>query len=98
MAIDKHEKVDAGSIGKDNCCDLGKFLHGAGKAQLGALPSYALCVAKHAEFHREAGRVAQVINDGKYAEADKLLDGKTYAAASFAVVTAIGTMKREGKL
>jgi len=33
MAIAKQEQLDAVTIGTDNACALGKWLHGAAKAQ-----------------------------------------------------------------
>ena len=96
MAITKREQLDAVTIGKDNCCALGKWLHGEGKPQIGKYKSYVDCVTRHATFHREAGAVAQAINKGDYAKADAMLEGGTaYAAASSAVLAAIGALKKE---
>jgi len=37
-AISKHETMDADTISKDNCCELGKWLHGESQANSGNLP------------------------------------------------------------
>lgn len=99
MAIAKKEQLDAATIGTDNACALGKWLHGAAKSQYGTLRSYADCVARHAAFHREAGAVARSINARDYAKAEAMLGGGTpYAAASSAVGSAILGLKKEAAL
>ena len=98
-AISKQEILDAGSISKDNCCELGKWLHGDGPASFGRLASFKECLAQHAAFHVEAGKVATAINAKNYPEATAMLNGGTsYAAASAAVHTAIMSLKKEAGL
>lgn len=94
--ISKHETLDAATISKDNCCELGKWLHGEGKAKFGGLTSHAQCVSKHAAFHVEAGKVAKTINDKKYTEAEAMLGvGTPFATASSEMGTAIIKLKKE---
>ncbi|MCC7184433.1 MAG: CZB domain-containing protein [Rhodocyclaceae bacterium] len=98
-AIARKEKMDVATITRDNCCELGTWLHGAAKATLGSKASYSQCLHKHATFHVEAGKVAQAINDGQYAKAESMLDaGTPYAAASSAVGVAIMALKKESGL
>jgi len=98
-AISNKEKLDASTISKDNCCELGKWLHGDAKAKFGSLSSYSICMAKHAAFHVEAGKVASTINAGKFAEAEAMLGSATpYNAASSAVGVAIMGLKKEAAL
>lgn len=98
-AISKKETMDAGTISKDNCCELGKWLHGEAKAKFGSLQSHSACVAKHAAFHVEAGKVAQAINAKKYVEAEAMLNaGTPYAASSSSVGVAILQLKKEAQL
>lgn len=95
-AIAKIEVLDAATIAKDNCCDLGKWLYGDGKAQFGKLASHADCVAKHKTFHVEAGKVAAAINAKQYTEAEGMIgSGTPYALASNAAVGAILRLKKE---
>ncbi|MBR7782681.1 CZB domain-containing protein [Undibacterium luofuense] len=95
-AITAKEQLDADTIAKDNCCDLGKWLHGESRTKIGGLASYKDCVSRHANFHVEAGKVAKLINKGAYSEAEKALDaGTSYATASSAVSLAIGKLKKE---
>jgi methyl-accepting chemotaxis protein len=98
-AISKQEQMDAATIAKDNCCDLGKWLHGEAKTSFSRLASYAECVKKHAAFHVEAGKVATAINAKKYAEAEAMIGGGTiYAQASSAFGVATMQFKKETKL
>jgi hypothetical protein len=95
-AIAKKETVDAASLGRDNCCPLGKWLHGEGQSLHGRLQSFKDCKARHAEFHAAAGRIAQDINAQRYAEAEKQLgNGTPYATASGATAAAIIRLKKE---
>jgi hypothetical protein len=98
-AIAKCEAVDAATISADNCCDLGRWLHGHGKLQYGESPVFGDLVAKHAAFHKEAGRVAQAINARQYDRASAMLEvGTPFATASATVIAAItalsGDMRR----
>lgn len=96
MAIAKKETLDAATIRVDNACALGKWLHGEGKTTHGKLKPFGDCVAKHAAFHKAAASVADAINRGDYAAAEKMLDGGTpYAQASSAVGAAILALKKE---
>lgn len=98
-AISKQEQMDAATLAKDNCCDLGKWLHGEAKTSFSRLASHAECIKKHASFHVEAGKVATAINAKKYAEAEAMIAGGTsYAQASSAVGVAIMRLKKEAKL
>jgi Chemoreceptor zinc-binding domain len=95
-AIVKKEKLDAEAICTDDKCDLGKWLHGPAKSQLKASANYQACVKKHAEFHKEAGKVAKLINGEKFTDAETALGGTTsYGAASNSVIMAIQALKRE---
>ncbi len=95
-AMKMKEKMDAANIGKDNCCELGKWLYGPGKSEFGRLPSFITCVDTHKGFHTEAGKVAALINDGKYTEADKLLGaGSAYSQISSQIGGILIKLKHE---
>jgi len=99
MAISKQETLDAATISQDNCCALGKWLHGEAKGKYNNLASYKDVVTRHAGFHREAGAVARAINAMDYAKAEAMLNGGTpYAAASSSVISAILGLKKEAAL
>jgi len=98
-AISKHETMDAATIAKDNCCELGKWLHGEAMTKYRNLHSLADCIAQHAAFHIEAGKVAQSINAKKYTEAENMMAGGTsYATVSNLVAGAIMHLKKEARL
>ncbi|MDP1640560.1 MAG: CZB domain-containing protein [Phenylobacterium sp.] len=95
-AIETGDTLDAASIQADNCCELGRWLHGDAKRLLGTRPAYQESLQRHAEFHREAGRVAEVINRRQADQARAMLEsGGAYAAASSAVGLALTRLKRE---
>jgi hypothetical protein len=97
-AISNQEKLDADTIARDNCCDLGRWLSTEAKAAHGLKAEYQALVSKHHMFHREAGKVAQMINARQYAEATKALEaGSNYASASSAVGVAIKAMQKVSK-
>lgn len=99
MAIQNQANMDAATISKDNCCEIGKWLYGAGKKAHGHLPSFQAVVREHAAFHKVAGAVAGVVNAKKYAEAEKLIgSGSEFAKQSSAVGVAITRLKVDAKL
>ncbi len=98
LAIASQSRPDAATIGRDDRCSLGQWLHGVARTKYGHLASYHECLGAHALFHREAGRVAQVIIGRRYAQAEELLMGPSYAAASGRVVFAINKLKGDTTL
>ncbi len=98
-AISNDESMDVATISKDNCCEVGKWLHGEAKTRFGNLSGFRECVPKHAAFHVEAGKVASAINSKKHAEAEAMLgSGTSYASASSAVGVALMRLKKEAGL
>ena len=98
FAILAKDTLDAEMISKDDCCELGKWLFGAGKSELGSLVNYADCVVKHKTFHIEAGKVAAAINAKKYAEAGAMIaPGAPYSMASNMTVFAIAQLREESR-
>ncbi len=95
MAIQNKATLDATEVSADNCCMLGKWLHGDARANFGGKGEYSDCMAKHAAFHTAAGAVARKINSGEYDAATAMLGpGTPYTAASSEVGTAINRLKR----
>lgn len=98
-AISRQETVDADTVAKDNCCDLGKWLYGEAKTKYSNLSSYKDCVARHTSFHSEAGKVATLINRKKFTEAEVALGvGSKYLSASSDVAVAIMRLKKEANI
>jgi hypothetical protein len=92
-AINGTQTVDPTAVAKDSLCDLGKWIHGDGCAHNSRSEFQAL-KTRHAEFHVCAGKIAQMVKDGKKMDAEKALDGPEFAGASTKVVAAIGALKK----
>lgn len=95
-ALHNDETMDAAAISKDNNCEFGKWLHGEAQALFGKCVSHAKCVADHAAFHVEAGKVAATINAKKKDEAERMLaTGSAYDQVSRRVGVSIVELKNE---
>ncbi len=93
-AMAHHEQLDSATIAKDNCCQLGQWLYGQGKAKFGAKPEFRSLVDLHKVFHAEAAKISELINQKRYAEATHALENGTgYATASAEVRNAIVALK-----
>jgi methyl-accepting chemotaxis protein len=93
-AMTSSEPLDVATISKDNCCEVGKWLHGEAKALYGHLENHGKCLSAHAAFHAEAGKVAAVINAKKNVEAERMLaPGTPYHEASKKVGVAMIELK-----
>ncbi len=98
-AIAGKERLDASSIAKDNCCQLGQWLYGDGKRAHGARPQFQTLLDRHRNFHATAGKVADLINAAKYVQAEAAIAGGTpYASASSDVGVAIIGLKKAAGL
>ena len=94
-AIAAKQAMDASTIAKDNCCEVGKWLHGEGRTAWGSKPEFVTLIERHKVFHVEAGKVATAINSKHYDLATKMIDSSTpFAAASSAVGVAILGLKK----
>jgi len=97
-AASRKETTDAETIARDDCCELGKWLHGAGQSKYGSKPSFVDLISSHREFHQEAGKVARLINQGAYDSAEQQLgSGTGFAAASSKVGSAVVQLQKELK-
>ena len=94
-ALHTKEAMDAAAIAKDNNCEFGKWLHEA-KVMYGKVGSYAKCVAEHAAFHVEAGKIAVLVNAHKADEAERLMGaGSAFDQASRRVAISIIELKND---
>jgi methyl-accepting chemotaxis protein len=90
------EHVDAETLSRDDCCELGKWLHGQGGSQYGSKPVFVKLINAHAEFHQEAGKIARNINQGNHAEVERSLDsGSDFSKASQKVGQLIVQLRRD---
>ena len=96
QAMLKSESMDANTIAKDNQCDVGKWLHGEAKSLYGQRAAHKECLARHAAFHVEAGKVATAINARRNDEAERMLaHGSPFSEASKAVSVALIELQNE---
>lgn len=95
-AIAKHEQLDLITLSRDDCCELGQWLHGEGRSSYGRLASHATCVHKHVAFHSEVTKVAKAVNAQQFAAAEGMLDaGTPYAKASSALSVSFLQLRKE---
>ena len=95
-AAETRQHLDAGTIARDDACDLGKWLHGEGGRQHSHLPAFSGLVTQHRAFHQAAGRVADTINSGETEKASRMLANNTpFTKATGEVIKAIQALRRE---
>jgi hypothetical protein len=94
-AAARHETLDAETIARDDCCEMGKWLHGTGGAKFGHRPVFVDLVAQHKGFHQEAGKVARAVNQGGANVEQMLGSGTAFSTASNEVSRLIVLLKRE---
>ena len=95
-AISQDATLDVAAIEKDDCCELGRWLAGDGNSRFSKLTNYAHCVLSHAAFHKEAGRVARLINEKKYTEAEAMLGEESpFSRLSCVLLSAFAELERE---
>jgi methyl-accepting chemotaxis protein len=94
----RKEQMDVETAERDDCCELGKWLQGAGQSKFGGKPSFVHLIDAHREFHQEAGKVARLINQGAYDVAEQQLSNNTaFSTASNKVGAAVVQLKNEIK-
>lgn len=76
----------------DDRCDLGKWIHGPGKARLGNHPGFTALLNHHKMFHYAASNVVSLSQAGKKAEAQKTLDD-SFSKFSAEVVSDLNALK-----
>ena len=87
--------LDVATIRRDDCCELGKWLHSDARRDYGHKVEFKNLLAKHASFHLVASVVADIINTKNYAEATSMLrDYSLFSTASADVGLAIMALKK----
>ena len=67
---------DAADIGKDNICAFGRWLYGSSIPKDARYdPNYIIVRFLHSNFHECAGKVVQLLSEGKKSEAAALMAG-----------------------
>lgn len=68
-------------ICRDDQCELGKWLYGAGLQRLGKYPAFSVLLARHKYFHMQASTVVALVQDGDKDKAEQVMSS-TYRHAS----------------
>jgi len=87
------EQFDPKVIGRDDQCDLGKWINGAGDNHFHDVPAFSELRADHAHFHAVAGNVVKEMQAKNKAGADALLKGE-YARISHKVVAELTDLNK----
>ena len=94
-SVSARATLDVSTIRRDDCCELGKWLHSNGRSTYGHKPEFKNLLTKHASFHLVAGVVAGIINTKQYEEATTMLqDYSLFSTASADVGMAIMALKK----
>ncbi|MEZ5646424.1 MAG: methyl-accepting chemotaxis protein [Burkholderiaceae bacterium] len=95
-AIENRETVDVATLSRDDCCALGKWLHGDGQ-RLAARASFSELVDRHRHFHQVAAGVGELVNGRRFQDAtDALAPGTPFSTATTDVVMVLSSAKRLG--
>ena len=70
------ERFSAEEICFDDRCDLGRWIHGDGKARLGNFPGFAALMGHHKMFHYAASNVVSLAKSGRSNDAHNMLHGQ----------------------
>lgn len=85
--------INANTLGADNQCELGKWLHGEA-VRYANLPEFAAVCTAHTEFHRAAADIVKKADKGM--PTDGLLDMQSaYGMASMSVVKALKILEQK---
>lgn len=87
------EELDPELTSRDDRCELGQWIHGAGARQFGSQPEFVDLRNRHAAFHLCAGRVLSLAQSGKPAlAAAEMAPGGEFARVSREVVGDLAAM------
>ena len=88
------EKLDPAVVGRDDQCELGKWIHGPALNHFKGHGAFYTLRADHAQLHFIAGNVVKKAKDNERAAADALLDNE-YAQASRKVMRAVTELNKQ---
>ncbi len=87
------EKLDPLMVGRDDQCELGRWIHGPGTIHFHDVAAFDELRADHVQFHQLAAQVVREVQANNHAGAEALLRGE-YAHISHKVVGAITDLHR----
>ncbi|MBV0934289.1 CZB domain-containing protein [Marinobacterium weihaiense] len=86
------ETLDPSTVARDDCCALGKWIHGNGGAQFSGQPEFAELKRQHAHFHVCAGHVLLLAQSGRRSDAETEIHEGDFARISREVVLRLAQM------
>ncbi|MGK5083556.1 CZB domain-containing protein [Bdellovibrionota bacterium FG-1] len=94
--ISKPDKsLNPATVGKDDQCALGKWIHSEG-AKFAAIPEFAELKTVHAKFHKCAGEVITVADTGATEKANGMIaSGSEYLTVSTKCVSLIRDVRQK---
>jgi len=87
------EKLDPAIVGRDDQCELGKWIHGNGSKALHQEAEFQHLQQCHAKFHRKAGEVVRLASQGNLPAAQAIYDHE-FPEDSKEIALAIQRLKR----
>lgn len=95
-AVRDGEKFDVATVRRDDCCALGKWIYGNGRARWGHQPGLTNLMNSHAQFHKEASRIAEAANRGDQNQVSAMIAaGTDFARATQSTVMALRSLDTE---
>jgi aerotaxis receptor len=92
----KGGQVDADQLRRDDCCELGHWIHGSGARVWSTSPGFDRLVDVHRTFHVEAAKVADTVNQKQLERAGKMLEpGSAFVEAGKDLTLAIRTVREQ---
>ena len=87
----------AADIACDDQCGFGKWLHGMkGDSAIAGSAHYRDVMSAHAAFHKAAGAVAKMVEQGRNEAAGTALEGADYVGATAKLSRAMRAWKEAG--
>lgn len=80
------EDLDPATVARDDCCALGKWIHGVGGDNFADQPEFAELKRRHAHFHVCAGHVLMLAQSGRKEAATEEIQQGDFARISREVV------------
>jgi hypothetical protein len=89
-ALTQRQTLDVAAIASDCLCQFGIWLFGEARASFGEHAQYAICVARHAAFHVEAGKIAEKVNQREFLAVEGMISRHSrYTEASEALIESV---------
>ncbi|MFH1869187.1 MAG: CZB domain-containing protein [Pseudomonadota bacterium] len=89
---ESRENLRVENVSRDDMCPLGYWLNGIGGERFGNTPAFSVLKSRHAHFHRCAGEVLSIAQQGERDKALQLLEHGAYPDASQQVAAAVVTL------